>query len=169
MAPPTPAAIVAVAAGDNGGEVPTAAHTAPHDEIVTVVRDLVHGVSGRAVTIDTLANALKARGFRRPPGSPRLITRLRRIRELAINRAGLITLVEPGLGENGRGEPEPSPAPADTLTETVESDAPEIGNEREPREGEGVQPEARRRRRSRRGGRRHRRRSDGSGGDGPTA
>ena len=31
---------------------------------------------------------MKARGFSRPPGSPRLITRLRRIRELQINRAG---------------------------------------------------------------------------------
>ena len=37
---------------------------------------------------------MKARGFSRPPGSPRLITRLRRIRELQINRAGQITLVE---------------------------------------------------------------------------
>ena len=36
----------------------------------------------RTVTLDALANALKARGFSRPPGSPRLITRLRRIREL---------------------------------------------------------------------------------------
>src|SRR4029450_7737119 len=33
-------------------------------------------------------------GFSRPPGSPRLITRLRRIRELQINRAGHITLLD---------------------------------------------------------------------------
>jgi hypothetical protein len=66
-------------------------HTAPQDEIVTVVSELMH--SGRGVTIDTLANALKARGFRRTPGSPRLITRLRRIRDLSVDRNGNITLV----------------------------------------------------------------------------
>jgi hypothetical protein len=66
-------------------------HTAPHDEIVAVVRDLAR--SRGTVTLDSLANALKARGFSRPPGSPRLITRLRRIKELEVNRAGVITLV----------------------------------------------------------------------------
>jgi hypothetical protein len=66
-------------------------HTAPHDEIVAVVRDLAR--SRGTVTLDSLANALKARGFSRPSGSPRLITRLRRIKELEVNRAGVITLV----------------------------------------------------------------------------
>src|SRR5205085_2528427 len=66
-------------------------HTAPHDEIVAVVRDLAR--SRGTVTLDSLANALKSRGFSRPPGSPRLITRLRRIKELEVNRAGVITLV----------------------------------------------------------------------------
>jgi len=66
-------------------------HTAPHDEIVNVVHDLARARG--TVTLDSLANALKSRGFSRPPGSPRLITRLRRIKELAVNRAGVITLV----------------------------------------------------------------------------
>src|SRR5262249_59850980 len=57
------------------------AHSAPHDEIVGVVRELVERTSDHSVLIDTLANALKSRGFRRPPGSPRLITRLRRVKE----------------------------------------------------------------------------------------
>jgi len=166
---PSPAALAGVAPADNGGEAGAEPHTAPHDEIVTVVRDLVQRTPGRAVTIDTLANALKARGFRRPPGSPRLITRLRRIKELAINRTGLITLMEPGLAENGRGEPEATLEQLEPTPVAAESDAPEIGNEREPREQASGPPEARRRRRSRRGGRRHRRRSEGNGGDGPTA
>src|SRR5688572_18621738 len=38
-------------------------HTAPHDEIVAVVRDLAQAAGGRNVTLDTLANALKSRGF----------------------------------------------------------------------------------------------------------
>ncbi len=44
------------------------AHSAPHDEIVGVVRELVERTSDHSVLIDTLANALKSRGFRRPPG-----------------------------------------------------------------------------------------------------
>src|SRR5437879_1749753 len=74
-------------------------HTAPHDEIVAVVRDLARARG--TVTLDSLANALKSRGFSRPPGSPRLITRLRRIKELDVNRAGVITLV----GDAAAAEP----------------------------------------------------------------
>src|SRR5262249_31027051 len=70
-------------------------HTAPHDALLGVARDLIRVSSSRAVTLDSLANALKGRGFSRTPGSPRLITRLRRIRELAVSRSGHITLVEP--------------------------------------------------------------------------
>jgi hypothetical protein len=158
-----PAAAVA-APVDSSREVSGEPHTAPHDEIVTVVRDLVQRVPNGTVTIDTLANALKARGFRRPPGSPRLITRLRRIRELAINRTGMITLVTPGEPANGRGEPEPSEEPREAMAAVSESELPEIGNEREPAEAPAVQPGSRRRRRSRRGGRRHRRREGTSGG-----
>jgi hypothetical protein len=71
-------------------------HTAPHDELLGVARDLIEASSARMVTLDALANALKARGFSRPPGSPRLITRLRRLRELSVSRAGHITLVDEG-------------------------------------------------------------------------
>jgi hypothetical protein len=52
------------------------------------------------VTIDALTNALKARGFRRPPGSPRLITRLRRIKKLEVTRDGVVRLIDP-LPRNG--------------------------------------------------------------------
>jgi hypothetical protein len=69
-------------------------HTAPHDELLGVARDLIGGAPGGAVTLDTLANALKGRGFSRTSGSPRLITRLRRIRELTVSRSGHITLVD---------------------------------------------------------------------------
>ena len=87
-------------------------HTAPHDELLGVARDLIQASPGRSVTLDALANALKARGFSRPPGSPRLITRLRRLRELSVSRSGHITLVEPGGAppEPAREEP---PAPVE--------------------------------------------------------
>jgi hypothetical protein len=76
---------------------PEAPHlTAPHDELVSVVRGLVEASPKRSVSIDALANALKSRGFQRPPGSPRLVTRLRRIREIAVSPSGTITLAEDG-------------------------------------------------------------------------
>jgi hypothetical protein len=108
------------------------AHTAPHDEIVDILRELAQRSQNGAVLIDTLARALKARGFSRPPGSPRLVTRLRRIKELSVSPTGMITLVGPAA------EAEPVAAPA--------------GEPVEP-----VPPEGRRRRRGRRGGRRRRR------------
>jgi hypothetical protein len=67
--------------------------TAPRDELIALVHDLMQGSPGRSLTLDTLANALKSRGFSRPSGSPRLITRLRRIKEIVLSRTGVITLV----------------------------------------------------------------------------
>ncbi len=74
---------------------PVTGHTAPHDELVDVVRGLA-GAPGQSVLLDTLARELKARGYSRTPGSPRLITRLRRIKEVSVSRNGLVTLVAPG-------------------------------------------------------------------------
>jgi hypothetical protein len=68
--------------------------TAPHDELVSVVRGLVEASPRRAVSIDAVANALKSKGFQRPPGSPRLVTRLRRIREIVVGQSGTITLAD---------------------------------------------------------------------------
>src|SRR5262249_51439927 len=92
-APPVGSEVPRMEVGGNGAEAPPSEpHTAPHDEIVAVVRELIHRSTNRAVTIDTLANALKSRGFSRPPGSPRLITRLRRIKEITVSRSGMIAL-----------------------------------------------------------------------------
>jgi len=95
---PAPAPIVHAPAVHAPAPAPAAAeaepHTAPHDELLGIARDLIFRSPGRTVTLDSLANALKGRGFSRTPGSPRLITRLRRIRELQVNRAGQITLLE---------------------------------------------------------------------------
>jgi hypothetical protein len=82
-------------------------HTAPHDELLGVARDLIRVSPSGAVTLDALANALKSRGFSRPPGSPRLITRLRRIRELTVSRSGHITLVDADAGTAPPVAPEP--------------------------------------------------------------
>jgi len=138
-------------------------------------------------TLDALANALKALGFSRPPGSPRLITRLRRIRGLEVSRSGQITLVDAGAEPAAEAQPS-----AGFAQDAVEDDEPTPGNEwppvREPRPityedrraaveaaqyggspsappppesapGDGAQPGdgGQRRRRSRRGGRGRRR------------
>jgi hypothetical protein len=125
---------------------PAAAHTAPHDEIVGIARELILTSERGSVTIDALANALKERGFRRPPGSPRLITRLRRIRELDVSRNGLIALAA-GAASNGPvDEPE-------SLAETQDGAPVDV------QPAADAAPPRRARRRGRRGGRRHRRRS----------
>jgi hypothetical protein len=152
------------------------AHTAPHDEIIGIARDLIDRSGSGAVSIDALANALKSRGFRRTPGSPRLITRLRRIREIEISRSGLITLVN-GVrleedveasftpGEEVAAEALPAGTatvveaePAETAErsdviegELIEAEGDDIGNRKEE-SAPGAEP----RRRARRGGRRRR-------------
>jgi hypothetical protein len=136
-------------------------HTAPHDEIVGVVRDLL-ATSPGGVSLDALANALRARGFSRPPGSPRLITRLRRIKELDVGRSGTIRLVDAGAPAT---MPEPpgaaevdaaaSDVGADTLPDEQDAGAPS-----EP----GAAADGAPRRRRRRGGRRRRGRRNGTAG-----
>ena len=127
-------------------------HTAPHDEIVSVVQELVEHAAERRVSIDTLANALKARGFRRPSGSPRLMTRLRRIREIVVSPTGMISLAStPPAASAGAASGD---APADTPEDTVDDGA---DSEDEAPTAEPVTPgpsgQTRRRRRRRRGGR----------------
>ena len=148
-AAPAPSRPIAPAA--NGGEPAGEAHTAPHDELLAVARELLAGVPERTVSIDALSNALKARGFRRTPGSPRLITRLRRIKELEVGRTGAVRLVEPGPAEEpaARGMEE---------TEMVERSA----GEPEATSADAASPPTPgKRRRRRRGGRRRRGRGGG--------
>ena len=114
------------------------AHTAPHDELVLVVRELAERAPNGAVLIDNVARTLKARGFSRPPGSPRLVTRLRRIKELSVSPTGMITL-----------------APGAIHVEPVSPEVVEAA--------EATPPARRSRRRSRRGGRRRRRTTPAAG------
>ena len=138
---PLPSPPVAPAA--NGGAPAGEAHTAPHDELLAVAREQLAGTPERSISIDALSNALKGRGFRRTPGSPRLITRLRRIKELEVSRTGAIRLVEPASteepAERGPGEPEAA----------------------SPAEDAAAAPTPGKRRRRRRGGRRRRGRGGG--------
>jgi len=148
----------------------TDAHTAPHDELVEVVRELADHAPNGAVLIDTLARALKERGFSRPPGSPRLITRLRRIRQLVVSQTGRITLADAG----GAGSTPADAGPmADAELEPLEletgtpDDEATPGNEAVGQESSSATPDAphrSRRRRRRRGGRGRGRGGGGGGG-----
>jgi hypothetical protein len=146
---------------------PEGPHTAPHDEVVSVVRRLVEGSPRRSISIDAVANALKSRGFQRPPGSPRLVTRLRRIRELLVSPSGVITLAEDG--GTAKDEPPIESGPmaeidSDRQPEGLggpvgEIEMPEVDGNRKMPEVDGNQAEPpgrgrRRRRRRRRGGQR---------------
>ena len=120
-------------------EQPGEAHSAPHDELVDVVRELAERTPNGAVLIDNVARTLKARGFSRPPGSPRLVTRLRRIKELMVSPTGMITLV------------------TDAVQHDAEPAAPEVVDVPVEATPEPAAPAPVRHRRSRRGGRRRRR------------
>ncbi|OGK88255.1 MAG: hypothetical protein A2X52_03855 [Candidatus Rokubacteria bacterium GWC2_70_16] len=140
------------------GRPPEEPHTAPHDEIIHVIRDLIHRAHGRPVLIDTLARELKDRGFARTPGSPRLVTRLRRLRELSVSPTGMIALAEGARAGASAAEAHPRPAPAVPATERVDT-APDEAQmtlvEQAPSSGD--TPEPPRPRRRRRGGRQRRR------------
>lgn len=161
-------------ASDDVGE-PSGVQTAPLDELL----DVLHALLARApqgITLDNLANALKARGFRRRPGSPRLITRLKLIKDIVIDRAGNIRLADGANGTIGGpvriihdDEPvsalalEPSDDDDDEDGDDAADDAESSGEaaaDTTPAEGG---PQNGRRRRRRRGGRRRRGRRGGSG------
>jgi hypothetical protein len=168
-APPRAAVHHATAPAHEPARAPAeaVAHTAPHDELVEIVRELAERAPNGAVLIDTLARTLKERGFSRPPGSPRLITRLRRIRELEVSRTGMITLVgaapAPGAARGDEAAEPEAQADDDRGAETEAEGGPEPGNEAEP----GAPPAGGTPARSRRRGRRRRRRRGGGGGGTP--
>jgi hypothetical protein len=142
----------------NGGPAEEA-HTAPNEDVIDVVRRLLAGSPGRGVSIDAVSNALKARGFRRPPGSLRLITRLRRIKELVVARNGTISLAEPPASEGIAEVPlAPYAEPSEPGGEAPKEWTDPLGGsgEIEPPPPENSPPGGRPRRRRRRGGRRRR-------------
>jgi hypothetical protein len=155
-APPPPRAAAGrpPAAAPARPQAPAAAHTAPHDELVSVVRDLVATSPRGSITIDAVANVLKARGFQRPPGSPRLITRLRRIRDLAVSPSGTIT-----LGGEGAPAAEAEPPAEEAAREGGPAGPAPEPSEAAPGDEEPAEPEAA----ARRGSRRRRRRRRGGG------
>lgn len=82
------------------------ARGASHEQISAILGRLAGGTS-RWINLDVLTTALKAEGFTRPPGSPRLVTRLRRMKDVEVSANGMVRLA------NGvAGPPAESPTSA---------------------------------------------------------
>jgi hypothetical protein len=60
--------------------------------MIAVIRQLTHNEPGRWVNLDVLEKALKHEGFSRPPGSPRLVTRLRNIKDVEVDANGRVRI-----------------------------------------------------------------------------
>ncbi|MBX3024878.1 NYN domain-containing protein [bacterium] len=64
------------------------AHGATRDQILSVIGRLSGSDPHRWINLDVLEKALKAEGFARPPGSPRLVTRLRMLKDIELDSHG---------------------------------------------------------------------------------
>jgi hypothetical protein len=79
-------------ASTNGGAERDIQAATPEQIIATIAR-LTARAPERGVNLDLLINALKAEGFGRPPGSPRLVTRLRKMKDVEVSPTGMVRLV----------------------------------------------------------------------------
>jgi hypothetical protein len=91
-------------------------HGATREQMLGVIGRLSGGDASRWVNLDILEKALKAEGFARPPGSPRLVTRLRMLREVEVDSHGRVRLT-PGAAPHppahaSKGGPPPPAVPA---------------------------------------------------------
>lgn len=84
------------------------AHTASPADIREAVRRLTGGDPQRWVNLDLVGNELRAQGFTRPPGSPRLVTRVRQVEDVEVSPTGMAR-IKPGA----------TPAVAEHEPETV--------------------------------------------------
>jgi hypothetical protein len=95
-------------------------HGAPYEQIVAILTDLSGGNPARWVNLDVLENALKAKGFARPPGSPRLVTRLRKLKDIEVSPHGTVRLVPPP----SNGEAREMSGGTDAAAETPAAEKP---------------------------------------------
>lgn len=125
-------------------------HGASQEQIQNVIARLAANDPTHTVTLDALTVALKAAGFQRPPGSPRLVTRLRRMKDIEVLPNGKVRMA-------ASSEAVVSEAPAEPLAEPAAGDDADVVNgtgENGAAAGEaGAKRRSRRRGGRRRGGR----------------
>ena len=68
-------------------------HGASQAQLRAIIARLTDADPSRGVSLDALTVALKAEGFQRPPGSPRLVTRLRRLKDVEVTSNGRVRLI----------------------------------------------------------------------------
>ncbi len=88
------------------GSADEEAHTAPQEQIRAALVRLSSGDSSRWISLDALANTLRAEGFTRPPGSPRLVVRLRRMKNVEVSPTGQVRLLDHDATHETAVEPE---------------------------------------------------------------
>jgi len=69
--------------------------TASPDDIREAIRSLTRGDPERWVNLDLVGSALREKGFTRPPGSPRLVTRARQVQDVEVSPTGMAR-IRPG-------------------------------------------------------------------------
>jgi hypothetical protein len=111
-----------------------------------VIARLAANDPSHTVSLDALTVALKSAGFQRPPGSPRLVTRLRRMKDIEVLPNNRVRVV-------GELEAAATPTPAERLAEPASEAANGADEHAAPENGESGEGAAKRRPR-RRGGRR---------------
>jgi hypothetical protein len=104
---PAPASPPVVAPGTPAGEA--APHGASEARLKQIIAQLSAADPARTVTLDALTLALKAAGFQRPPGSPRLVTRLRQTRGIEVLPNSRVRLVDAAAGAGPSGPADPPP------------------------------------------------------------
>ena len=109
-------------------------HGATRDQITALIERLTSGDSGRWVNLDILEKALKQEGFARPAGSPRLVTRLRMLKEVEVDSHGRVRIVAAPPAEEPTPEPAP-PASEDTTAPKRKRAAPRRRRTRKPSAG----------------------------------
>jgi ribonuclease E len=128
-------------------------HAASQEQIQQVIARLAAADPAHTVTLDALTVALKAAGFQRPPGSPRLVTRLRRMKDVEVlpnGRVRMVTHHAPATTAAAEPLAEPTEAEDDAEAQDGEtSAAAENGSAAET----GAKRRSRRRGGRRRGGR----------------
>lgn len=76
--------------GRGGATVGDSGPAASPEVIRETLRQLTRGDTERWVNLDLLGNALRAQGFGRPPGSARLVTRVRLLHDVEVSPTGMV-------------------------------------------------------------------------------
>jgi hypothetical protein len=140
---------------------------ASQQQLQQVIARLAATDPAHTVTLDALTVALKAAGFQRPPGSPRLVTRLRRMKDIEVLPNGRVRMNPDAAAGPTAAEPLAEPAASSDEGAGDEGAGDDGGMEDGLTEGGAVEGTAKRRSR-RRGGRRRGGRGRKSGASAPT-